>query len=161
MEDVNMGEAMPENLLENQEEIANEVEILPEEVPVYGVRLKMGSGDKPFIQQFQFAADMHPQDVATELNEFFQMKVELLAIKSPDEKPKSYFRKSDVLPRRKGTIDILYKGAKIATGLLNVPVSPSMLFAHDGYGFKEIVKTLVRQAQKKIVNGRNHIKVID
>lgn len=150
------GEAMPEDLLETSEEIAMEEEKLPE-IPMLGLRLSCGSGAKPFVQQFQFAADSPAKAVATEINDFLQMKVELLGIENPEKK--NYFRKSDILPRRKMTIDILYKGSRVASSLMNVPLSPLAIFGHEGHFFESMVTVLLSQAQKTMKKSE-FIKII-
>lgn len=151
-ENMNEGEAMPKDLIEDMEKVAEQaVEVIPEKQPVFGLRMKMGKANNPFVMQFQFKADAHPQDVANEINNFLQMKVELLGINNPDGK--QYFRKSDVLPRRKGTIDILYDGAKVASSLMNVPVNPIAIFNNEGRFFRDVVTILLRQAKRNVANG--------
>lgn len=151
MENMNEGEAMPEN------KIADEVIPMEEKVPMFGLRMKMGKSSNPFIMQFQFKADIHPDDVAREINDFLQLKVNILGIENPDGK--NYFRKSDVLPRRKGTIDIMYEGAKVASALMNVPVNPIAIFNNEGRFFKSLVNELLRGAKQVIAKG-NRIEII-
>lgn len=113
---------------------------LNEEVaaPTIGVRLNFNNG---MHLKFEFADASNTYDVSTEISEFLQSRVALLDIKS--EKGKRAFKASDVLPRRKCTVDIVYDGKLVRSSLMGVPLQPWAIFDDNGvYFFKQLLRVI-------------------
>lgn len=133
-------------------------------MPMFGLRLNFANGSK---MQFEFAADNNAADIANEINDFMQSKVRILDIKEEDTvkedgtivKGKRPFRASDVLPRRKATLDIAYNGTFVKSSLTNVACNPYMLFEKNGNLFNRLVKELLTNAQKSIAK-KNAVALI-
>lgn len=115
-----------------------------EQVNTWGIRLNFTNGSK---MSFSFDADAAPHLVAAEINNFMQMKVDFLGIR--DSKGKSMFeRTSDVLPKRKMTIDILYKGELVKSAIMGVAVKPSAIFNNEGEFFSKTLSILCEHGQR-------------
>lgn len=157
------------------EDVKNEADIIQPEIvmPVrntYGLRINfMGNkGAKGACMRFEFSDEGTPAEIAEEMNCFIQNKVELLSIKTDDKvneageivKGKRPFRASDVLPRRKATLDVVYNGALVKSSLMGVPCYPYQFFDNGGELFHKLIAVLVKQSHVAIEKKQTKVAML-
>lgn len=108
---------------------------------VWMLRLNFANGSR---MSFTFEDKADPTAVAQEITDFLRQKVEFHALKVDGKSP--FVRKSDVIPNRRVTLDILCRGAVVQSALMGVDIKPAAIFKNEGELFLKLSAIILRQA---------------